>query len=122
MTSERTFIPVKLDNGIEIKVEATTISQLVDQTVDQTVGETGQIVEGDVSLSTEYLQQATEAIEGIARTVKKSIDKINPTKASVQFGLEFGYESGQITAMIVKGQGKANLNITLEWQNKSSSS
>ncbi len=118
MTSERKFIPVKLDNGVEIKVEATTISQLVEETE----GETGEIVEGEVSLSTQYLQQATEAIEGIARTVKKSIDKIQPTKASVQFGLEFGYESGQITAMIVKGRGKANLHITLEWEDKSPSS
>ncbi|NER99250.1 MAG: hypothetical protein F6J86_36415, partial [Symploca sp. SIO1B1] len=77
---------------------------------------TGEEVESDVSSNYQYLQQATDAIEGIADTLKQSLEKIQPTKASVEFGLEFGYESGQITAMIVKGGSKANLKITLEWQ------
>jgi hypothetical protein len=51
----------------------------------------------------------------IADTIKASLDKAKPSKASVEFGLEFGYESGQLTAMIVKGASKANLKIILEW-------
>jgi hypothetical protein len=34
---------------------------------------------------------------------------------TTEFGVEFGYESGQLTALIVKGTGKANLKITMEW-------
>ena len=115
MNSQRKFVPVTLEDGIEIKVETTPISLLEDE---EESGETGDIVEGDVSLNTRYLEEATDAIEGIAKTVKKSIDKVKPTKASVEFGLEFGFESGEITAMIVKGEGKANLKITLEWEDK----
>ena len=52
------------------------------------------------------------------------IQKARPQKATVKFGMELaivprtGYanESGQLTAVIVKGPGKANLEITLEWE------
>ena len=30
-------------------------------------------------------------------------------------GIEVAVESGQLTALIVKGSGKANLEITMEW-------
>jgi hypothetical protein len=30
--------------------------------------------------------------------------------------MELAIESGQLTAIIVKGSGKANLEITLEWE------
>ena len=111
MESDRKFSPVQLDNGAIVKVEATRVSQLEEETE----VEIGEVIVEDVSSSFRYLQQATQAIEGVADTVKKSLDKIKPSKASVAFGLEFGYESGEITAMIVKGSGKANLTITLEW-------
>ena len=118
MESDRKFVPVQLPNGATIKVEATTVSQLKNET---TAGKPGEIIEREVSSNFQYLQQVTDAIEGIADTVKKTLDKVKPTKASLEFGVEFGYESGQITAMIVKGEGKANLNITLEWDYSQSS-
>ena len=108
------FVPVTLENGATIKVEASSF----DEFIDDSAGETGEVVEGDVSAVLDHLQEVKNAIEGISQTVKSSLDKAKPSKASVQFGLELGYESGQLTAMIVKGQGKANLNITLEWDYK----
>jgi len=38
----------------------------------------------------------------------------------VEFGLEVALESGQLTAVLVKGSAKANLKITLEWASNSS--
>lgn len=108
------FVPVQLENGAIIKVEASSFDELIDESA----GETGEVIQGNVSAVLDHLEDVKNAIEGISQTVKSSIDKAKPSKASVQFGIELGYESGQLTAMIVKGQGKANLNITLEWNYK----
>lgn len=111
MKDKAKFVPVKLENGAIIKVEASNFDELIDESV----GETGEVVQGDVSAVLDHLQEVKDAIEGISQTVKSSLDQAKPSKASVEFGIELGYESGQLTALIVKGQGKANLNITLEW-------
>ncbi|NER50383.1 MAG: hypothetical protein F6J92_27675 [Symploca sp. SIO1A3] len=112
MADQTKFVPLELGNSAVVMVETTVIGEVAEEEEDLT----GEEVESDVSSNYQYLKQATDAIEGIANTLKQSLEKIQPTKATVEFGLEFGYESGQITAMIVKGGGKANLKITLEWQ------
>jgi hypothetical protein len=60
-------------------------------------------------------QQVAASIESIVNAVKASLDKAEAKKATVEFGVEIGAEAGQLTALIVKGSGKANLKITLEW-------
>lgn len=101
-------IPVQLENGALIRVEATVIGSNIQ------VGEVEEI-ESDVGASIQSLKEVTDAIEGIAGSVVESLKKFKPSKSSIEFGVEFGYESGQLTALIVKGTGKANLKITMEW-------
>jgi hypothetical protein len=55
------------------------------------------------------------AIESLAGAIGRTIEKVKPKKACVEFGVEIGLESGALTAVLVKGTGKANLKITLEW-------
>jgi hypothetical protein len=62
------------------------------------------------------LDAVRRAIEGVAALVRETIDQAKPDKASVEFGLELGLESGQLTALWVKGSGKANLKVTLSWE------
>jgi hypothetical protein len=57
----------------------------------------------------------TDALEGIVDAIAQTLQKASPDKASVKFGLELAIEPGGLTAVIVKGSGKANLEITLEW-------
>jgi hypothetical protein len=56
-----------------------------------------------------------KAVEGIASGVADTMEKLRPSEASVEFGLELGVESGQLTALLVKGSAKGNLKITLTW-------
>lgn len=72
--------------------------------------------EENVSLRPLEFDKLVDAIEGISLTVLSAVRKVRPTKATVEFGIEVGAESGQLTALIVKGTGKANLTITLEWE------
>jgi len=99
-------VPVKLENSTTIYIEATSTGR--------------EDVASDEKLFDEKsLSQITEALEGISQTLAQSLQKIQPDKASVKFGLELAIESGNLTAVIVKGSSKANLEITLEWNQAS---
>ena len=90
-------VPVQLDNGAVIKIEV------------------AQMGREDVAFDLKPFKQVTNAIEGITQAFAETWQKTKPNKASVKFGMELAIDSGQLTAVIVKGSGKANLEITLEW-------
>lgn len=92
-------IPVELPNGKLIKVEVAAI--------------TGR---EDVGFDAKSFKGVTDAIEGVAEAITDSLEKASPNKASVKFGLEIQIEQGSLVAAIVKGTGKANLEVTLEWE------
>jgi hypothetical protein len=70
----------------------------------------------EVSFKEFSFDEISDALCGITAALKGTIEKAKPKKASIKFGLEVGVESGSLTAIIVKGSGKANLEITLEWE------
>ena len=59
--------------------------------------------------------EVNRTIEALAKELQETIAKVSPKKATIKFGLEISAESGGLTALIVKGSGKANLEISLEW-------
>jgi Trypsin-co-occurring domain 1 len=69
----------------------------------------------NVAFDIKPFKQVTDALEGIAQAIYLTLEKIQPNKASIKFGLDVSLESGQLTAVIVKGSSKANLEINLEW-------
>lgn len=91
-------VPVQLPNGVIVKVEVTKSGR------------------EDVSFEPKQFQPVADAIEGVVQMIAAPIQKVKPKKATVKFGMELAIESGQLTAIIVKGSGKANLEITLEWE------
>lgn len=72
----------------------------------------------DVSAASGVLDfsSVTGSIESIAADLMAVFDRVRPKKASVEFGVEVGIESGKLTAFLVKGSGKANLKVTLSWE------
>ena len=90
-------VPVQLPNGAVGKFEIT---------------QTGR---ENVSFDKKEFQPVADAIEGVVQMIASPIQKVKPRKASVRFGMELAIESGQLTAIVVKEAGKANLEITLEW-------
>ncbi|GAA6616604.1 CU044_2847 family protein [Scytonema sp. NUACC26] len=95
------IIPVELSDGTLVKLEARSIG------------------EQRVAFQARPFQEVTNAIKSIASELAITLKQINqtvqPDKVSVKLGLEVAAESGQLTALIVKGAGKANLEITMEW-------
>jgi hypothetical protein len=92
----RTVLP----NGTRILIETTVVSG-----------------EQDVAAIESTFGDLIGPLEGIAAAVSEAITKIKPKKASVELGLEVGLESGKLTALLVKGTGKANLKVVLGWEN-----
>jgi Trypsin-co-occurring domain 1 len=101
MDSPTKIIPVELSDGTIIKVEATPIG------------------EQRVAFQSRPFQEVATAVKSITSEIAATLKEINqtvqPDKISVKLGLEVAIESGQLTALIVKGAGKANLEITMEW-------
>jgi hypothetical protein len=60
-------------------------------------------------------EELTAQIESVASSLYGAIKKVAPKKAAIEFSVEAAAESGKLTALLVKGSGKANLKITLEW-------
>jgi hypothetical protein len=100
MNDERTeIVKVKLDSGREIGIEVRALP-------------------GERRVASNIPHNLTEvmdSIEDVARLMSTTLEKVKPNKAAVEFGLEISADSGALTALIVKGSGKANLKITLEW-------
>jgi hypothetical protein len=92
------IVPLILDDGTQIKIEATG-SKERDVT---TIGEL-------------HISEITKLIKGIGASFKDVFESIGPNKVAIKLGLEVSVESGALTALIVKGTGKANFEISLEW-------
>jgi hypothetical protein len=67
------------------------------------------------NLGVKSFQVVTDALEDIVSEISSTLERANPDKATVKFGIELAVESGQLTAVLIKGSSKANLEITLEW-------
>lgn len=94
-----TKIPVELEDESVIWVE---------------VAETGK---QDVAFESLPFSSVTHSIQTIASSIGDTIAKVGPTKATIKYGIEIGIEQGSLVAALVRGKGKANLEITLEWEN-----
>jgi hypothetical protein len=91
-------VKVRLPNDVEAYLEVTPLG-------------------GEERISTKVpdFSQVIGAIQGVAEAVKSAVARVAPDKFSVELGVDVGLESGQLTALIVKGTGKANLKVTLVW-------
>ena len=98
METQTTIIPLKVNQNLTILAEANALGG-----------------EADVSSKLMDFQTITNTVEGIAEKLAHTLEKVQPNKASIEFSLELGVESGQLTALLVKGSGKGNLKVTLEW-------
>lgn len=101
MATER--VRAELPGGTIVWVEATTVA------LDK---------EKEVSLDLDKalpLSEISKVISGLATLVHSGIEELKPQKTTAEFSLEVGLESGQLTALWVKGSGNASIKVTLEW-------
>ncbi len=63
-----------------------------------------------------HFRQVTQTVAAMAEDLQALYRAAQPNKMSIEFGVEISAEAGELTALIVKGSGKGNLKITLEWE------
>ena len=98
-TSSKTkMIKATLNDGTAIYVQARTTHS-----------------EEDIASITATFQKVTKAIEDIALSLTDAWKKAEPRKASVEFSIDFAYDSGEVLAMFVQGSASAGMKVTLEW-------
>lgn len=95
---DTSVISAKLQDGTIVKIETSQVKG-----------------EEKVKAGSFDFSQVSRSIDSIVDSLKTSLESAKAKKATMEFGIEIGVESGQLTALIVKGSGKANLKITLEW-------
>jgi len=100
MNNKKKSVDVKLSDGSIIKMEYSS--------------------SGREQVSTKNLinfQEVFQTVQSLATDVKEIVKKAKAKKTTVEFGVELSAESGQLTALILKGSGTANLKFTFEWEN-----
>jgi Trypsin-co-occurring domain 1 len=97
MELQSKMIAVELADGTNVRVEAT------------------QIGDRKINFHARPFEEVTSAIESLTKEIAEALHKVKPDRASVKFGIDIAVESGQLTAVLVKGSHSANLEITLEW-------
>jgi hypothetical protein len=96
--SRTRVVRAELENGTIIDIQTNNVSG-----------------EEDVANILFSFKEVTNKIENIAEAFMETFKKVKPRSASVEFGIEMAVESGQLTALLVKGTSTANLKITLQW-------
>jgi Trypsin-co-occurring domain 1 len=60
-------------------------------------------------------EQVSGTLEGIAQAVRSGLDKVRPSKTTVELGIQLAVKNGTLTGLLVEGQAQASLKVTLEW-------
>jgi len=71
--------------------------------------------ESEVSVRSASFEEAMKAIEGIGKRLNQVWGTIRPGKASVELGIDFTWQAGNIMAVVVDGSATASMKIVLEW-------
>ncbi len=96
------IIPVELADGTIIRVEATPFGE--------------QKVSFHNRHFQEFIISLKTLVTEIASPLREIHQAVQPDKMSITLGVDISIESSQLTALIVKGGGSANLEITMEWE------
>src|SRR3989442_3570029 len=97
-------VEVKLDDGTIFYVQVKTLGG-----------------ESPIGIKAASFEKVAQAIEGVARKLSDIWKKVEPSKASVELGVEFAWESGDLLAVFVDSSTTASMKITLDWDSKPSS-
>jgi hypothetical protein len=59
-------------------------------------------------------------LEGIAWAVRSGVEKVKPSKTTVELGIQLAVQNGKLTGLIVEGKAEASLKVTFEWSTEPS--
>jgi hypothetical protein len=60
-------------------------------------------------------EDVSGTLEGIARAVRSGLQKVTPSKTTVELGIQLAVRNGKLTGLLVEGKAEASLKVTFEW-------
>ena len=54
-------------------------------------------------------------LEGLSDAIRAALRKAAPQKTTVELSLELAVKAGKLTGLLVEGEGRGALKVTLEW-------
>lgn len=96
------FQSITLDDGEELFVEITPVNDTAETLV------TGRAMEVGTD-------QVFGRIAKFAAKLKEIVEVTQPDEAQIEIGVGFSVESGQLTAVLMKGIGEGNVKVSLKW-------
>lgn len=103
MTGE--MIPVPLPDGSRLLVRAARVEPAVDG------GDDEQEIAGRVP----SIDQVTDAVSGFAERIGTALKRSAPTRFTVEFECEIGFDAGGLVAILGKGSAKSAFRVVMEW-------
>jgi hypothetical protein len=65
------------------------------------------------------MSKALASVRAMSAQLVETLKAIGPDRATLEIGVEFAVEAGELTALVVNGSGASNVTITLEWERAS---
>ena len=96
-------VKVTLANGTTVIVQAQSVAG-----------------EAPVGIKSVPFDKIAGAVEGVTQSLTEVWKKAKPSRASVEFGVDFAWDTGELLAMFVDGSASASMKVTLEWDEPSS--
>lgn len=101
---------------VEVELPNKTVALVRAEDLD----EGGQVAEKVGWKETFDLGEVSGTLEGIARAIRSGLEKVAPSKTTVELGIQLAVKNGKLTGLIVEGKADASLKVTLEWGKESS--
>jgi hypothetical protein len=54
-------------------------------------------------------------LEGLSAAIRKALTRAAPEKVRVELAVELAVKNGKLTGLLVEGEGKGSLTVSLEW-------
>jgi hypothetical protein len=96
-------------------VEVVLPNQSVALVQAEDLDEGGQVAEKVGWKDTFDLADVSGTLEGIAQAIRSGLEKVTPSKTTVELGIQLAVKNGKLTGLIVEGKADASLKVTLEW-------
>jgi hypothetical protein len=77
-------------------------------------------LDGDGAIKTAFggsfdFADVAATLEGLADAIKAALAKAAPDDVTIELALELAVKSGRLTGLVVEGEGKGSLAVTLRW-------
>ena len=95
------IVPIKLDDNTTLQARVINLKG-----------------EEDVGIKDWFFSTVMGPVNSLGISLANQLRKMEPDKATVEFGIALAAKEGQLTALLAQGGADVSMKITLEFENK----